>query len=1477
MASSDWPGEESACDYASSEWLCCAGDFRGGLAQIPVSENSTPGQQISSDRHPTLFSKQNKYSKANRSKQEPNHKAEYSADKENFPVNQNETSVSYQSNNLYLMRQNHDSRSMNEEAWMTISKLRDERNALVREGEIRHKAFKEAHSNIIRISESKKKEMSMISNEELKHLIVDRILKSQRKNEASRSTLNAELNEMSKEGNSLVLKMDPKIETKQPSVKDEDDYESKSEVSGFHRVEDEEDNGRGILQELESTSKKDASTRKRGPRVVELGDIGYTRSMNKTTDRDFGATTGAKEAQEDQNSVDKQGNRTSIRTGEQYNNEYHQMMFYENSNYYANDEDSMVDPKYHDLNLEKTTELQNLNVSITSLNKNSNDFGQNKQAISKKSDKSAEFYINIDYASKEELDKPEEYDNQEDNSSFMGFSMIEGSSSKPKSDRSKLLMNDFARKMDTINKRLEALKAQNSEPLTSTDLVDRTDEIVEASDNRARASSDDHLRDLQEDHSYIGQQENNQDDQVQFDGLGKIGDENEDRQAGDDLQVECLDKLGADNNENLEEETRKLPFYETIKKPNLRSSELFINTILETYEEPSTLRGEEIVMRSQISISKRSESKRGSENKENSLISKRSSQTEGKTWSNQAVAYIKMVPLSPEFTERRIETTQPKNDYPLVEPELPKPIPNLVISLTIEHFSVRIDNPLRTQVSLCPCSEELDLGYYMNPSNTSLFNNTMCSSQFMFDNQAEIFGHEEAVEEHLFQGFLNADILMEELESQRLSVGFEKKNNSQTKLLVKKYAHESHTAKMSKRCSGSRYTVQSNKGPQNHSQIGFNDEDSMLGIKRTLRNEFEEARCDKRVSQPKSCKGQSCQKEYSCMSFPEQNTEKGILGEESRNGMTTVKEESTTGKPLRSGSSQKKETFCHIENSPLRSEVNKTNLSDKALPEGHQLGRSTSQSKSSIKKGIYKLIASSQKDADISDYLYIDKQLDESKRLIEEKIEGKPEGLPLQDELINPELIIKQFEQVVNDKFEPMRSQEYSSFCGQTTISERFQLTRRFGAPQDAQKNDKLESQSTLPMARHVLQEKQPNTQLLEEINLEMRVQELKTSILEVGIPLLTQFNSISAESAGYQTSDQKDQRRYSSSGLSKAGLHSTMERPRRRSGCSSWQSSNRRPQFSAQERHFAKVHQIALEEIGSHQQFRAICLQTSVDERHRRQARLSTGQINEEQPLEQNKSFSQNESMVSVGEYQAGFEAVQGSIGQEGSTKNVNIASELSGKVTEILLMLLKIEREARKVVSLVQICPRFNIIDFINSCFQSMGRKLEGMHETVLNKNSVYKLIKNVGSKCPLKLFEIYWGYRFGKSNITKSLFAQVFFNIELPREATLNSEEISVVDISSYSSTIKELLTLLFDLSIKGEMYFQKEKNQVTLPSIISFTKQVFPKDRESIQVAELAKFPVFADFTREELMAIGRRLYKSTKSDLITAYNLCIMVS
>jgi hypothetical protein len=1478
MADNERPGDESEADYASSEWLWCCGDadpLEDGLGPLDSKSNR---METSSDLLGKERSTSARYRKGSQQNEPWRKKRDNAVDKENEGPLDNCALPSYESKNHYLVRQNHDSKTINGQSLLTIAKLREARNNLVREGDIRHKAFKEAHFNIMRKSESKKKEMSMISNEELKHLIVDRIIKSQRKQEASRSSFIAEPSEPGRAGSGVAYSLAAKFAERANLDYEADDCEASQVGGGLHSVENESHSPRRVLSELGLQAITSCKKEIKG-RDIDVEAMCYTKSNNGLTDRDAFMMT-----VDDQNTL-KDGTTSRKNRSSKHHDQpetedaYKQLMFYDSVDYYGDDENNKVDPRFHDLNLEKTTE-------ITPVDDRQVEQGLDERKVVpislsnvKKSENSFDNYINIEFVRNHQLGYNSETPYQDMSSLMLGESDIEGTDRKAKSTRSKQKMDDFALRMDTINKRLEALKApiveEHVEELivkqldSSTHYIDHQQEEV-----RAVCLSYNSLSAVKKE---LGTPlETGSKVELDSTDLHKVlftDEKFKDSEKNNDMDSEEVNEIV-----DLDQNRRKLPKSYSIKKTNLKSSDLLIMTILETYEEPSTLRGEEQIAQSQISLIGTGRTERQIEEQENVSINENTRKLSNNSTEKDVLLPVQPIKIEPYSIVALIEFSITQKCTLFIEPVERFFVQNLIIDSIFECFKSTELIETKPHKALEPYIEELEIGYYFNQLSNPLFNNTMSSSQFMFDNQAEIFGHDEAYDDHIFQGFLNADCLNDDLDREKHLVGFDKKQVSHTKKLVKRYAQESHTVKASRRLSGSRYTLNTSKGLLKTVENQLQEEDSMLVVKRTLNTEFERADQDIKQNTAKSETKQSALDEPKSRSLHEPIAEKPTPTPADRAMPNSVREETSTSKTRPPKAATKPAGPRSPDQSPQRAETLRANGSAAKANESHPAGRSTSQSCSSIKKGIYKLLASSNKDADISDYLFIDKQLD----LLDQS--GVHDGHQdiLNDEpnytAIDPRAIVQNFENLVTEKFQPMRSQEFSSYCGMTNNTERFQFTKRFTNHAKPADEDEPHTTSLLPPQPASTGHAQTGTAMNDQDRaISRQLAAIQESLSLAGLGGHALFRGDASASASTLT----DHKRYSSSRVARGRRPSLLETShfRSREENSEFQSAQKtkKLQFSALERWYAKEKNIGIELVASKSEFRHLCLESSMKDRENRAHRISLATDAEQDVAEANHSFSQNESQISAGDNDGKYIS-ELLTGVQQVEKKEEIAPNLAqNSLCSVLTMLLTIERESRKVIRLLQICPGFNIIDFVDSSIQSFGRQIGSEENHVLNKNSVFKLMKSFGSKCPMKVFDSYWGVKFGKASINKDLFAEEYFKIEVPKHHPHSDHVAQPVNISSYSSTVKGLLGLLFDLSIKEEIYFQREKSKITLPSIISFTKQVCSKERDSILVSELLCLSVFSEFSKEDSQVVSRRLFKATKSDLISAYNLCIMVS
>jgi hypothetical protein len=1474
MADSERIADESGTDYASSEWLWCCGQPE------PESDGKMPEdrQMAKREGHGEGICKpkeaDSRYGKSNKNPEAWRKKEKKKTNKENEQPWDSSALTSYESKNHYLVRQNHDSKSINGESFHLISKLREARNQLVREGEIRHRAFKEAHTSIARKSESKKREMSMISTEELKYLIVDKIIKSQRKQDYSRTGLEADLNNNSKEKSFVNRGCDSKA-NHDFRHQYKDDTFVRMETSEGATIFDKEDNSsRKVLSELQMGTQL---TEKEG-RDINIDEICYTKSKVGMTDRE-GFMMTMDDRQEWRAPVSNRHDQLPTGpTAPQGDAVYKQMMFYESDECLENEADFKVDEYFEGIPFDQSkpeiTPEEQVDDNLQGPYYENSQEGTN----CKKTESSFDRKINEEFRRYQDMEYASEAPHPEVQTSHPYDQNLEVSEQKSKSARSRVLMDNFALKMDLINKKLEALKA-------TTELESITTRLVDLEGETEREPSHEHeVRAVQLSYNSIKSAPKEYvliENSLLEPGVSADNDLYADFKRSSHQNIEYSNHNQArrvSHDEEEPQETRQIVTSGKKYTQVLRTSELMINTIMETYEETSSLRGEDPSAKRHVSVTKSMITEKESEGKFELQKCEFSEQKSLYLWNMDSIQILDYMPIYPTMAIAKIERTYYR-PAPVFSRELGKNcIEAKFLFKTLEAFEWKKPEKVWPRVAIEPAHAGIEHAYSFGHGHQALFNNTMSSSQLMFDNQAEIFGLEEANEEPLFQGFLNADCLVEDLERDRVSACFDKKQLSQTKKLVKRYAPESHTGKASRRFSGSRYTLNVSKGQLRQFAAIAHDDDSILAIKRTLNLEFDQAEVEKSESSIlEEIRQRSLQELRPKQDF---NASLGMSHDqrEDRAKLDTVREETTGSKPLNKRVTSITVSISQPEESPQKISNINAETKEAISTEQQAYHRSVNQSKSSIKKGLYKLMASSKKVADISDYLYIDKQLNCEGRLTEAPCDPRTAEHQGSEEPIDPQLIIQELQMAVCEKFDPMKSHEFSSYYDKThPTDKKGTLRKSFERIELANKH----LTETRISATHSLTQTGQENDLIGQNNIaeiNKKFEEIKLSINSVGITALNLFNTKAIIRVSAALTDHK---RYSSNSLNQnrrpTGFEGTEDLSGERALNSSSHSKQKKPQFTAFERWYAKEKNISIDNLSSKQEFRNICLESSMKDRELRAQKIILSNNEEQDKASVDRSESQNESQISGNDQDAKYIAELLPVFTQPSEFGESTFRLASNALTSTLLMLLNFERESNKIIRLLQICPGFNARGFIESCFNCLGRiSYLGSH-MILSKNSAFKLIKSFGSSCPLKVFDSYWGVKFGKACITKTQFAEEFFHLELPNDDESEPEVQNTSSISSYSCTLRSLLALLFDLSIKGEIYFQREKPKISLPSILAFTRQVCQNEKGSVAVADLAKQACFSEFSRAEFEVITRRLFRATKSDQLSAYNLCIMVA
>lgn len=1387
------------------------------------------------------------------------------ADNQNDYASQQTYGSEAESENCLMLSQNHEAKK----AWGTsheaIIRLRDDRRRLLQDGDIRHKAFRDAHRHLNDRSDIKRRQNNL-SDDELKSMILDKIARSAKHTDNSQSQYQADCNSKSKSSitiTNLLAEIDQNSNNKSKSL----DNKQYDELANIDQkcidMKNEMIDQANILMKSKADRGRD----------LKLEDICYTKSKGNLTDREQVLITLGDNNIWQASNVDRcihyddiDDHRFDIK------DDYNCMVYHD-------DEGSFDASLNHDI---QTVSLDALNL-IHACN-DMNDLGNHehismisvsdKEQIAESELEIMENSINAniskdekryDFTSKTAI----EVDGRHNQ---VSLTQISHHSHLPKS-RATLLMESLALKMEAMQKRAESLRKTNEnyelEHTSEThpqilDIILSECQLIFKSESECYFSllepnlSISPIKNSSEPHPTLSQPSNPSITPLIY-----------------PIPHPLTPILHGHLHNWNQPHTATHGGHRVDWQASYRPADCLITTILETADDCSSLTlalhdsQRDAYVSNPMSLTYGPDMC-GHMVGEGSQYDREMEDGElGEpvgavgSWAVEGMIIEGLVEVA--FLRYRQEVKALEETFRVVPIFCEKKIEACRINLLC-------------QIPIYPTFEIIEVGC-MFPNDLSLcFYRTMKSSQLQFDQQAEIFGHEEGVDEPSFQGFLATANFSEANLKERASAGLERVSLSQQRKVIKGGPTDGKSCNSSRRLSGSRYALNISKGYNKAAQSTYSEEDSINLIKRTLHKEFEqlpntfENGINKHEAQEISKDNPISDRPYTKpQRIPELKLPYFIIQEADT-------EEVTQSRYYRSNEAADQKITPKSSAKKGYMQKSKTVSRDKSKPSSDAKDISGSCLRGSLKKGIYKILASSTNEAEVSDILFIKEQLEEDFSDSKENYQKCVAKDDHDGDIFDPRRIVDQIKATINERYEPMVSEKYSSYIDDTGSMMKIEFTGR----KTNHMGSRFAQSSYKAIKEQLVEREVPNIGInqaespkkeLKEINEEMK--DIEKIIEQVGLIGLGIFQDVEEKCIS------KAQRNYSSTaskGLninqSSAVDDSSSNQPHY---CSTIFKHHNKLEFSAYERWYANEKNINLANIRSKSEFRDRCIKSSCKEREERARYLLERQESPKNSCKDDAPFNLEEMNDSLTDaYKRYTIEMPLSMAKDsdvsGHDKNIE-----QNDFFNLLLIQFNIQNESNRVINLLGSCPGFKLTSFIATLFTKYGTGGSSKDCLKLHRNSFYNVIKRLGSKCPPQVFDSYWGLKFGKLVVSPRTLADELFDIDLSAADLNETVKDKDDDFDLLSPTAKSLLVLLFDLSIKGEIRFNQEKASIGISQIMSFCRLCTPEHRGDLRLEDLLEIPQFSSFLPHSLQGIGRRLDKSTQNRNLNAYNICILLS
>lgn len=1403
--------------YASSEFRSC------------VLEGQDTSERCSEESSRIDYSKY-AYSKQKSSSKGAGRTSWTRKDKENREsgnqvqyLSQQTSGSELENDQCLVMGQNHEANKAWGNSASIIGRLRDDRRRLVENGDIRHRAFRDAHRRLLDKSDVKKREFINKSNDELRSMLLEKIAKNVKQSDTSASVGHADLHHQSKSSINIANVL---ADIDQNAV----DCMSMSAASKDGRL-----NPQSRLQADGKISQEDIEigamfeTAKGNGRDLKFEEICYTKSKGNITDRDqVFCSIGDQNVWQGamvERCIDYEEAEACDYEAEDSNNGviFHEDdECFESSAIHGPSRENVSGLKLLETNQYSPTPVDDINVPMISLSERDDIAESDIEKMEKSLNTNiADHSKAVDFTSKVELTECQKTNNHIDIKPLSITTYQEVPRSK-----ASLLMESLALKMEAMQKRAEHLRNQvvEDEPTVSMEVEPQILGQVSIEAFTMHKSESRCFICLSSNNE--SQRAENDDEGTNFERINTLVNHKRSSNASSVTSEERLNVSDLQETENIPKYVVQCPTVDHTRRTLAvnRSSSMTIATIAEVVDDASMS-----IDRYECCVDVQCE----------------------------CVELIDCCPVMRAEVERRKGVA--------IEPAVWEGMEEVWV---IEIVGV---------VAVEPVFEIVEFASMFQQDLSMCFYKTMKSSQLNFDQQAEIFGHEEGPEESSFQGFLAAANRSEGNLKERTSAGIERGMGSHTRKVVKGGPTNDKSGKSSRRYSGSRYALNVSRGHSKVVQTTYMEDDSLNLVKRTLHREFEQLQST--AEKPKN-------EPAICFNLADNNT---IGNKESCSPLLPVKrlhnsiilevdtEEITQSKFYRSNEAADQKLTPKSSASKFIDRAPRTVSKEKSKQGSASKDRSDSRLRSSLKKNIYKMLASSTREAEVADILFIKDKLEEDNETPRLFCEGAVEDRQA-DCGIEGINIVDKIKDAIDKRFEPMVSEQYSSYMEETRSFRKNEFTGRktdckqqgegVGVNQIVQDTPSRIKELTI----RVHPAESPKREI-KDINEE--IDDIQKVIEQVGIISLGIFQQVDEEAI---TEDEKFHSSTACKNLkfrepfiqeSFYNSHSKIS-PR-------VSNHNERIEFSAYERWYAREKCINLANIRSKSEFRDKCIKSSCKDRGERARLLLEMQDSPQKRAKDDSPFNLEDLNDSQTDMQRRYTK---EMPQE--LMKINNEAETAEQLDKnlffkLLTIQLNIENESLRIVGLLDSCPGFQVNTFLSTLFEKFGRAVPQTGIHTLHRNAFFKIIKGLGSKCPAKVFDSYWGYKFGKLNISKVNFAKELFRMD---PSDFNSAECSETveeDFSLYSPTAKNLLVLLFDLSIKGEIHFHQEKTKVGVSQIMEFCRLIAAHPTEDLQIEDLLRIPFFSGFSIKTVQGIGRRLERTAQSRTLSAYNICILLS
>jgi hypothetical protein len=208
------------------------------------------------------------------------------------------------------------------------------------------------------------------------------------------------------------------------------------------------------------------------------------------------------------------------------------------------------------------------------------------------------------------------------------------------------------------------------------------------------------------------------------------------------------------------------------------------------------------------------------------------------------------------------------------------------------------------------------------------------------------------------------------------------------------------------------------------------------------------------------------------------------------------------------------------------------------------------------------------------------------------------------------------------------------------------------------------------------------------------------------------------------------------------------------------------------------------------------------------------------------------------------------------------------------LFIFLLTIQKEVNKLREILLKNMRFSVSTLMKDLFHDQSTT-DKDGNVVVHKATFWKLLTKLKVQLTQDRFEQFWNHKFRNAYVNQHDILAVFFGLNsLCNSWTADEDHI---DYKNFPKSVKKMLSMLLDLTIKCELFFHREKKTVSIMHIMDFIKTLTAGKRDYLVFKDLSTCMHFTQFSVLEIKQVFKRFNPSSLNERLNAYNICIQLS